>query len=85
MHRNMHISKLCDYVCHFHSHLFLYKVLYLKPNGAHSVSPLPRPFWIPRIPAAFMHAHGLAVCTPQYCTDHKHEQATDSTAMHFRE
>ena len=61
-----------------------YKVLHLKPNGAHSVSPLPRPSWIPPIPAAFMRAHGLAVCTPQYCTGHKHEQAIDSTATHFR-
>ena len=27
-----------------------YKVLHLKPNGAHGVSPLPRPCWIPPIP-----------------------------------
>ena len=65
-------------------HLFKYKVLHLKPNGAHGVSPLPRLCWIPPIQAAFMRAHGLAVCTPQYCTGHQHEQANDSTATHFR-
>ena len=47
-----------------------YKVLNLKPNGAHGLSPLPRPYWIPPIPAAFMRAQRLAVCTPQYCTGH---------------
>ena len=54
-----------------------YKVLHLKPNGAHGVSPLLRPCWIPPIPAAFMHAHRLAVCTSQYCTGHQHEQVID--------
>ena len=61
-----------------------YKVLHLKPNGAHRVLPLPRPSWIPPIPVAFIHAHGLAVCTLQYCTSHKHEQAIEYTATHFR-
>ena len=29
-------------------HLINYKVFHLKPNGAHGVSPLPRPCWIPQ-------------------------------------
>ena len=56
----------------------------LKPNGAHGVSLLPRPCWISPILAAFMRAHGLAVCTPRYCTGHQHEQTIDSTVKHFR-
>ena len=71
------ISLACLVVCR------LYKVLHLKPNGAHGVLPLPRPCRIPPIPAAFMRTHGLAVCTLQYCTGHQHEQAIDSTAVHF--
>ena len=53
-----------------------YKVLHLKPNGAHVVSPLPRPCWILPIPAAFMRAHGLAVCTLQYYTGHLNRRLT---------
>ena len=62
----------------------MYKVLHLKRKGAPGFSPLLRPCWIPPIPAAFMRAHVLVVCTLQYCTGHQREQAIDSTAMHFR-
>ena len=56
-----------------------------KPNGAHGVARLPRRCWIPPILTAFISSHGLAVCTPQYCTGHQHEQAIDSIGTHFRE
>ena len=52
------------------TYIYMLYMLHSKPNGAHGVSPLLRPCWIPPIPSAFMRAHGLAVCTPQYCTGH---------------